>query len=579
MPVHLAGQPADLDPLSALGLPVVEDAAHAAESALPRPQDRRALRRDLLLALRDEERSPPARAGSSRRTATTSPRRSTTLRSCAAATARSTTSPCPGYKANLSDVLAAIALVQLDKLERHRALRDAAVRALRRGRGRARRDRAARARPARHPRAPPVRRADRRERGGRDPRRVPARARRREHRHEHPLPAGAPADRVPRPLPDQPPLPVAERAGAEVLSLPLSPAHSEDDIEDAIEALRRVHARLHGMRRPRRSASLVDARRHRPRAPPTSSGRSTSARRSTSSRDADLGVLLRRGRDHGRHGRADGLALAAAARRPRDPRPARAGSPRAYFIAYTAGQVLPTSLGGDAMRIFETTRRHPGQRRRRRRARSCSSARSAARRRSRSPRSASCSRSAATTSAPTSGSSSRFVVATVFLGFVALLALDARRRSRGPCRCCGGCASSGRCGRSTRAIHAYRGHRRLLVGVDGADARRPGRSACSRSGWRRRRSASTSRRASYYVMGPLLFLVMLVPFTINGLGGARGVLRQLPRPARRQRRRGVRDRLPLLPRHARCSRCPGAVILALGGCSRARAGRRLERSG
>src|SRR6476469_5758701 len=32
LPVHLAGQPADLDPLQELGLPVVEDAAHAVES-------------------------------------------------------------------------------------------------------------------------------------------------------------------------------------------------------------------------------------------------------------------------------------------------------------------------------------------------------------------------------------------------------------------------------------------------------------------------------------------------------------------------------------------------------------------
>ncbi|MGZ4423054.1 MAG: DegT/DnrJ/EryC1/StrS family aminotransferase, partial [Gaiellaceae bacterium] len=32
LPVDLAGQPADLDPLLALGIPIVEDAAHAAES-------------------------------------------------------------------------------------------------------------------------------------------------------------------------------------------------------------------------------------------------------------------------------------------------------------------------------------------------------------------------------------------------------------------------------------------------------------------------------------------------------------------------------------------------------------------
>ena len=34
---------------------------------------------------------------------------------------------------------------------------------------------------------------------------------------------------------------------------------------------------------------------------------------------------------------------------------------RAYFVAYTAGQVIPTSLGGDAVRVVETTRRHPGR--------------------------------------------------------------------------------------------------------------------------------------------------------------------------------------------------------------------------
>lgn len=34
---------------------------------------------------------------------------------------------------------------------------------------------------------------------------------------------------------------------------------------------------------------------------------------------------------------------------------------RAYFVSYAAGQVLPTSVGGDATRIYETSRRHRGR--------------------------------------------------------------------------------------------------------------------------------------------------------------------------------------------------------------------------
>ena len=34
---------------------------------------------------------------------------------------------------------------------------------------------------------------------------------------------------------------------------------------------------------------------------------------------------------------------------------------RTYFVSYAVGQVLPTSVGGDASRIFETSRRHPGK--------------------------------------------------------------------------------------------------------------------------------------------------------------------------------------------------------------------------
>jgi glycosyltransferase 2 family protein len=35
---------------------------------------------------------------------------------------------------------------------------------------------------------------------------------------------------------------------------------------------------------------------------------------------------------------------------------------RTTFVSYAAAQVLPTALGGDASRIYETSRRHPGQR-------------------------------------------------------------------------------------------------------------------------------------------------------------------------------------------------------------------------
>src|SRR5207237_8497044 len=34
---------------------------------------------------------------------------------------------------------------------------------------------------------------------------------------------------------------------------------------------------------------------------------------------------------------------------------------RAYLVSYTAGQVLPSAVGGDASRVFESSRRHPGR--------------------------------------------------------------------------------------------------------------------------------------------------------------------------------------------------------------------------
>jgi dTDP-4-amino-4,6-dideoxygalactose transaminase len=245
MPVHLYGQPADLDPLWALGLPVVEDAAHAAESEY-RGRKIGALSDATCFSLYATKSIAAGEGGIV-----------TTNRDDVAEAIRALTImrrghgslydiAVPGYKANLSDVLASIALCQLDKVERHRALRmrqvdlyDAAVADL-----------------------------DGIEPVGRDPRDTHA-------HHLYPVRidaalAGATRDEYRFALaeenigtsvhflpvhklsayrerfPDQPALPVAERAGGELLSLPLSPAHSERDIQDAIDALCRVHVSFTG---------------------------------------------------------------------------------------------------------------------------------------------------------------------------------------------------------------------------------------------------------------------------------------------------------------------------------------------
>ena len=149
-----------------------------------------------------------------------------------------------GFKANLSDVLAAIALVQLDKLELHAEIRARQFALYDEGLadldGITPLARDARDTHAMHLHAV---RIDAEGAGAtRD-------AYQRELRDERISPSihFLPVHRLTwfrERYPPQPPLPVADRAGDEVLSLPLSPAHSDDDIRDAIDAIRRVHARL-----------------------------------------------------------------------------------------------------------------------------------------------------------------------------------------------------------------------------------------------------------------------------------------------------------------------------------------------
>ena len=65
----------------------------------------------------------------------------------------------------------------------------------------------------------------------------------------------------------------------------------------------------------------------------------------------------------------------------------------------------------------------------------------------------------------------------------------------------------------------------------------------------------------YYVMGPLFFLVLLVPFTLNGFAVREAFFVSFLGSVGVERRRRLRGRLPLLPRHGRARRCPGGVIL------------------
>jgi len=245
VPVDLAGQPADLDPLLELEVPLVEDAAHAAESwyrgrkvgsiadvtcfSLYATKNIAAGEGGLIATNRDEVAQAVRDLRLMRRG--DGSRYDITV---------------PGYKANLSDVLASIALCQLDKVERHAEIRRRQFAAY---------DDAVAELPGITPLA-------------RDDRDVHA-------LHLYvvrvdPPGAGATRDEYQRALadeniatsihflpvhkltlyrerfPEQTPLPVAERAGDEILSLPLSPAHSDDDIADAVAALRRVHERFTG---------------------------------------------------------------------------------------------------------------------------------------------------------------------------------------------------------------------------------------------------------------------------------------------------------------------------------------------
>ena len=245
LPVHLAGQPCDLDPLHALGLPVIEDAAHATESAY-RGRKIGALSLASCFSLYATKNVAAGEGGmvTTNDAGIAASLRNLRLMRRGEGSLYDVT--VAGFKANLSDVLAAIALCQLAKIEEHAEIRRRHVAAY---------DAAVAELPGIEPLARDPRdlhalhlyvvRIDA-ERAGAD--RDAYQSALREEQigtSIHFLPVHRLTYYRER-FPEQPPLPVAERAGAEVLSLPLSPAHSDADVADAVEALRRVHARFAG---------------------------------------------------------------------------------------------------------------------------------------------------------------------------------------------------------------------------------------------------------------------------------------------------------------------------------------------
>jgi glycosyltransferase 2 family protein len=187
---------------------------------------------------------------------------------------------------------------------------------------------------------------------------------------------------------------------------------------------------------------------------------------------------------------------------------------RAYFVAYTAGQLLPTAVGGDAVRIYETARRHTG--------RGGQVAGSVLLERALG--------GAATLALAGVGFvlavgrydvgaylwiEGAFVIGTIVLS-VALFS----RRIRPLLAKTVPLLRAVRLERPIRAayegIHAYRAHPGLLGGVFALTL--AVQAVRVLAIWLAGRAVGVDLSPRpYYVMGPLLFLVLLVPFSVNGI--------------------------------------------------------------
>src|SRR5438477_4841477 len=122
LPVHLAGQSCDLDPLLELGLPVVEDAAHAAEARY-RGRKVGSISDVTCFSLYATKNIAAGEGGLLATNDDAVAQAVDDLRVMRRGHGSLYDIVVPGYKANLSDVLASIALVQLGKVEQHGEIR------------------------------------------------------------------------------------------------------------------------------------------------------------------------------------------------------------------------------------------------------------------------------------------------------------------------------------------------------------------------------------------------------------------------------------------------------------------------
>ncbi len=186
---------------------------------------------------------------------------------------------------------------------------------------------------------------------------------------------------------------------------------------------------------------------------------------------------------------------------------------RAYLVSYAAGQILPTAVGGDAMRIYESARRHPG--------RTGDLAGSVLLERALG--------GAATVLLAAIGFllalgrydvgaylwlEGAFVAATVLFGVVVF-----SRAARRPLRAVRPLLAALRLERPVRAVyegmHAYRTSAAVLVAAFAVTLAI--QTVRIFAIWSAGKATGIDLSARvYFVMGPLLFLVMLVPFTLNG---------------------------------------------------------------